>query len=65
MPLDETVPVFQKPFRLTQDVTVDHVRRSRDDGDRIAGTVDYQACDDQRLLPAGIGTGHVDSPWSK
>jgi DsbC/DsbD-like thiol-disulfide interchange protein len=44
--LDEKVPVFQKPFRLTQDVTVD---KSAKAGSTvvISGTVNYQACDDR------------------
>src|SRR5712691_4391607 len=41
---DEKVPVFQKPFRLTQDVTVG---KSAKPGSTVvvAGTVSYQACD--------------------
>src|SRR5258705_11385398 len=43
---DEKVPVFQKPFRLTQDVTLD---KSLKPGTTVvvAGTVNYQACDDR------------------
>ena len=42
---DEKVPVFQKPFRLTQDVTLD---KSLKPGPTvITGTVNYQACDDR------------------
>ena len=43
---DEKVPVFQKPFRLTQDVTVD---KSAKPGSTVtvSGTVSYQACDDR------------------
>ena len=43
---DEKVPVFQKPFRLTQDVTVD---KSAKVGSTVtvSGTVNYQACDDR------------------
>ena len=43
---DEKVPVFQKPFRLTQDVTLD---KSLKPGTTVAvaGTVSYQACDDR------------------
>jgi DsbC/DsbD-like thiol-disulfide interchange protein len=43
---DEKVPVFQKPFRLTQDVTLD---KSAQPGATVAlsGTVNYQACDDK------------------
>ena len=43
---DEKVPVFQKPFRLTQDVTID---KSAKPGSTVtvSGTVNYQACDDR------------------
>jgi DsbC/DsbD-like thiol-disulfide interchange protein len=43
---DEKVPVFQKPFRLTQDVTID---KSAKAGSTltVSGTVNYQACDDR------------------
>jgi len=43
---DEKVPVFQRPFRLTQDVVID---RSAKAGSTVvvAGTVSYQACDDR------------------
>jgi hypothetical protein len=43
---DEKVPVFQKPFQLTQDVTLD---KSLQPGATVvvAGTVSYQACDDR------------------
>lgn len=51
-PLNERVPVFESPFRLTQ---VMHVSAAREDraalADResitITGTLDYQACDDR------------------
>jgi DsbC/DsbD-like thiol-disulfide interchange protein len=47
---DEKVSVFQKPFRLTQDVTLD---KSAKPGSTIAvaGTVQYQACDDRVCYP--------------
>jgi thiol:disulfide interchange protein DsbD len=47
---DEKVPVFEKPFRLTQDVTLD---KSLKPGATvtIAGTVHYQACDDRVCYP--------------
>jgi DsbC/DsbD-like thiol-disulfide interchange protein len=47
---DEKVSVFQKPFRLTQDVTLD---KSAKAGSTIpvAGTVHYQACDDKVCYP--------------
>ena len=43
---DEKVPVFQKPFRLTQDVTID---KSAQPGTTVMvdGTVSYQACTDK------------------
>jgi DsbC/DsbD-like thiol-disulfide interchange protein len=42
----EKVPVYDKPFRLVQDVTLD---RSLEEGQTVtvSGTVDYQACDDR------------------
>jgi hypothetical protein len=43
---DEKVPVFQKPFRLTQEVTVNSSAQSGSTV-AIAGTVQYQACDDR------------------
>ena len=47
---DEKVSVFQKPFRLTQDVTLD---KSAKPGSKItvSGTVDYQSCDDKVCYP--------------
>jgi len=47
---DERVPVFDKPFRLTQDVTLD---KSLKPGATVmvAGTVSYQACDDKVCYP--------------
>ncbi len=47
---DEKVPVFEKPFRLTQDVTLD---KSLKPGASVtvAGTVHYQACDDRVCYP--------------
>ena len=45
-PLNETVPVFQKAFRLTQEATV---AKNAKPGSTIsvAGTLDFQACDDK------------------
>jgi DsbC/DsbD-like thiol-disulfide interchange protein len=45
-PLNETVPVFQKAFRLSQDVTV---AKTAKPGSTVSidGTLDFQACDDQ------------------
>ena len=47
---DEKVSVFQKPFRLTQEVTVD---KSAKAGSNlvVAGMVNYQACDDKVCFP--------------
>jgi DsbC/DsbD-like thiol-disulfide interchange protein len=47
---DEKVWVFQKPFRLTQDVTLD---TSAKPGSTVAvaGTVNFQACDDRVCYP--------------
>ena len=46
----ERVPVFQKPFRLTQSVSL---ARSVQPGASLAvtGTVNYQACDDKVCYP--------------
>ncbi|MGE3188770.1 MAG: protein-disulfide reductase DsbD domain-containing protein [Vicinamibacterales bacterium] len=51
-PLDERVEVFMKPFRLTQDVTVlatPEVQKLLADKTEltIAGTLEYQACDEK------------------
>jgi hypothetical protein len=45
-PLNETVPVYQKAFRLAQDVTLG---KSLKAGSTVtlAGTLEFQACDDQ------------------
>jgi DsbC/DsbD-like thiol-disulfide interchange protein len=43
---DEKVPVFQKPFRLTQDVTIDKSAKAGSTV-TVSGTVNYQACDDR------------------
>ena len=47
---DEKVAVFGKPFRLTQDVTLD---KSAKPGSMVtvAGTVHFQACDDRVCYP--------------
>jgi len=47
---DEKVPVFQKPFRLMQEVTV---LGSLKPGTTVPvkATVDYQACDDKVCFP--------------
>ena len=43
---DEKVPVFQKPFRLTQDVTLDKSAKAGSTV-TVSGIVNYQACDDR------------------
>jgi DsbC/DsbD-like thiol-disulfide interchange protein len=47
---DEKVAVFEKPFQLTQDVTLD---KSLKPGATVvvSGTVNYQACDDKVCFP--------------
>ena len=47
---DEKVSVFQKPFRLTQDVTLDKSAKSGSTV-AVAGTVNFQACDDRVCYP--------------
>lgn len=47
---DEKVPVFQKPFRLTQDAALDKSVKSGSTV-TIAGTVHFQACDDRVCFP--------------
>jgi hypothetical protein len=50
----ESVPVFQKPFRLTEDVTL---AKSAKHGTKltVVGKVDYQACDDKVcFIPASL-----------
>jgi peroxiredoxin len=51
-PLDERVPVYQKPFRLVLDVVLEghpEAQAARRDQESLtlAGTLDYQACDDR------------------
>lgn len=48
--LNERVPVFQKPFRIAQAVTLD---RSAKAGSTVTiwGTLGYQACDDKVCYP--------------
>ena len=59
---DEKVPVFQKPFRLTQDVTLD---KSAKPGStrHCAGHGKLSGVRRSRLLSAGIGAGDVDGRW--
>ena len=49
-PLDETVPVYETPFRFVQEVTIPMSREivalaRADDTLAIEGTLEYQACD--------------------
>ena len=51
-PLDERVPVFQKPFRLIQELSIATSREARaalaaSSTMTIRGTLEYQACDDK------------------
>lgn len=51
-PLDERVPVFQKPFRLVQSMAVSTSPNARAalkgvDSVTISGSLEYQACDDR------------------
>ena len=48
---DEKVPVFQKPFRLMQEVTVLGARLQPGATVSVKGTVDFQACDDKVCYP--------------
>jgi DsbC/DsbD-like thiol-disulfide interchange protein len=47
---DEKVPVFQKPFRLTQEVTLQDDLKGGTSLP-IKATVDFQACDDKVCYP--------------
>jgi len=59
-PLNERVPVYMKPFRLTQTMAIDGSRENRAevatlDEVTITGTLEYQACDDRIcFLPASL-----------
>lgn len=51
-PLNERVPAYQKPFRLTQEVVVEATREAQaalrgKTALALTGTLDYQACDDK------------------
>jgi hypothetical protein len=52
VPLDERVPVYQKPFTLLQEVVIDATPEARKAFSGrseliISGTLEYQACDDR------------------
>jgi peroxiredoxin len=64
-PLRERVQVYQKPFRLLADVTIDASREARPklasvDSVTITGTLDYQACDEQLCFtPKSVPTSYT------
>ena len=47
---DEKVSVYQKPFRLTQEVEVGKAAKAGSNV-VVSGTVNYQACDDKVCFP--------------
>jgi len=59
-PLNERVPVYQKPFTLVQDVVVEGTRDAQaawsgKETVTLSGTLDYQACDDKVCFnPASV-----------
>jgi peroxiredoxin len=59
-PLNERVPVFQKPFTLVQKVIVEGTRQAQaalrgKENLTLTGTLDYQACDDKQCFnPASV-----------
>lgn len=63
-PLDERVPVFQRPFRLVQTMSVSAARETRAalegvESVTISGTLEYQACDDRVCYnPQSIPVSH-------
>lgn len=64
-PLKERVPVFQKPFRLIQDVVLNGTPQAQaalrgKDTVTIKGTLDYQACDDKQFF----NPMSVPLPWT-
>ena len=56
-PLDETVPVFEGRFRVTQDITLGDGRalaqplKDRDPRIEVVGSLDYQVCSDTVCFP--------------
>ena len=63
VPLDERVPVYQQPFRLTQQVAVSAAREHRPallESVTIAGQLQYQACDDRICYnPRSVPISHT------
>jgi peroxiredoxin len=59
-PLNEHVPVFQKPFRLVQEVILEGTRQAQaalqgKENLTLTGALDYQACDDRQCFnPASV-----------
>lgn len=59
-PLNKRVPVFQSPFRLTQELALSTSRETRaalagTDSITISGVLEYQACDDEVcFLPKSV-----------
>jgi len=54
-PLNERVPVFQKPFRLVQELVLDGSRQAQaalrgKDTVTLKGSLEYQACDDRQCF---------------
>ncbi len=55
-PLNERVPIYQKPFRLTRSLAISAAQEHRDAVGRLTtmtvkGALDYQACDDRICYP--------------
>jgi peroxiredoxin len=59
-PLNERVPVFQKPFTMVQEVVLEGTREAQaalrgKDSVTLTGTLQYQACDDKQCFnPASL-----------
>jgi len=59
-PLNERVPVFQKPFRLVQDLVLEGTPQAQaairgKDTVTVKGSLEYQACDDKECFnPASV-----------
>ena len=56
VPLDERVPVYQKPFTLLQEAVIEATPETEEalaqlDALTLSGTFDYQACDDELCYP--------------
>ena len=55
MPLNERVPVFQKPFRLVQELVLEGTPQAQaalrgKDTVTVKGSLEYQACDDKQCF---------------